>query len=97
MKKAKIALAFVLIAILPLLYFMLVPDVSKLKKENPKKTALMEFREKQSKEKGKKLRIDQRWVPLSKISPYLSKSVLIAEDDSFGTMKASITRRYKRR
>jgi monofunctional glycosyltransferase len=83
MKKAKIALAFVLIAILPLLYFILVPDVSRLKKENPKKTALMEFREKQSKEKGKKFRIDQIWVPLSKISPYLSKSVLIAEDDKF--------------
>jgi len=83
MKKAKIALAFVLIAILPLLYFILVPDISRLKKENPKKTALMEFREKQSKEKGKKFRIDQIWVPLSKITPYLSKSGLIAEDDKF--------------
>jgi monofunctional biosynthetic peptidoglycan transglycosylase len=71
------------LSLLSVLYFILVPDVSRLKKENPKKTALMEFREKQSKDKGRKLRIDQIWVPLSKISPYLSKSVLIAEDDKF--------------
>jgi monofunctional biosynthetic peptidoglycan transglycosylase len=64
------------LSLLSVLYFILVPDVSRLKKENPKKTALMEFREKQSKDKGRKLRIDQIWVPLSKISPYLSKSVL---------------------
>jgi monofunctional biosynthetic peptidoglycan transglycosylase len=59
------------------------PDLSKLKKENPKKTALMEYREKTLKEKGKKYRVDQRWVPYSKISPYLIKAVLIAEDDKF--------------
>jgi monofunctional glycosyltransferase len=83
MKNVKFAWVFILIAILPLLYFILVPDVSRLKKENPPKTALMEFREKQSKEKGKRFRINQIWVPLSKISPYLSKAVLIAEDDKF--------------
>jgi monofunctional biosynthetic peptidoglycan transglycosylase len=59
------------------------PDLSKLKKENPKKTALMEYREKKLTEKGRKYRIDQRWVPYSKISPYLIKAVLIAEDDKF--------------
>jgi len=66
-----------------LLYFLFVPDVSKLKKENPKKTALMEYREKESKEKGKRFRVKQAWVPLSHISPYLAKAVLIAEDDKF--------------
>ncbi len=43
----------------------------------------MEYREKESKEKGKRFRINQIWVPLSNISPYLVKSVLIAEDDKF--------------
>jgi monofunctional biosynthetic peptidoglycan transglycosylase len=43
----------------------------------------MEYREEKLREKGKKYRIDQRWVPYSKISPYLIKAVLIAEDDKF--------------
>ncbi len=59
------------------------PDISKLKKENPRKTALMEYRERVSKEKGKKYRVYQTWVPFPKISPYLVKAVLIAEDDKF--------------
>lgn len=77
-----IAFAFFLI-LFPLLYFLWTPDLSILEKENPKKTALMEYREKASKEKGKKFRIDQNWVPYSRISPYLVKAVLIAEDDKF--------------
>lgn len=77
--------AFILffITLPPLLYFVSVPDVSKLKKEKPKKTALMEYREEEWREKGKKYRTNQIWVPLSTISPYLIKAVLIAEDDKF--------------
>ncbi len=43
----------------------------------------MEYREKASKEKRKPYRIYQVWTPLPKISPYLVKAVLIAEDDKF--------------
>jgi monofunctional biosynthetic peptidoglycan transglycosylase len=43
----------------------------------------MNYREKEWKEKGKTFRIHQTWVPLSRISPYLLKAVLIAEDDKF--------------
>jgi monofunctional biosynthetic peptidoglycan transglycosylase len=77
------AFVLLLIVLLPLLYFLSLPDLSKLKKGNPPKTALMEYREKESKEKGKKFRMNQTWVPLSNISPYLVKAVLIAEDDKF--------------
>jgi len=77
-----IVLSFFLI-LLPIAYLLLMPDLSKLRKENPKKTALMEYREKAYKEKKKRYRMDQSWVPLSKISPYLIKAVLIAEDDKF--------------
>ena len=77
-----IVLSFFLI-LLPIAYLLLMPDLSKLKKENPNKTALMEYREKKFKEKGRKYRIDQSWAPFSKISPYLIKAVLIAEDDKF--------------
>jgi len=83
MKNAKFALAFILIALLSLFYLLSMPDVSKLKKEKPKKTALMEYREMESKEKGKKFRTNQTWMPLANISPYLVKAVLIAEDDKF--------------
>lgn len=59
------------------------PDVSKLKKENPRKTAMMEYREKEWDAAGKKYKVNQRWVPLGAISPYLVKAVLIGEDDKF--------------
>jgi monofunctional biosynthetic peptidoglycan transglycosylase len=71
------------ILLFSLLYSLLIPDISKWKKENPKKTAFMEYREKQWKEKGRGINTHQIWVPLSDISPYLIKAVLIAEDDKF--------------
>jgi monofunctional biosynthetic peptidoglycan transglycosylase len=83
-RRSKWLIFLISLLILPLLlYFLFVPDLSKLKKGNPPKTALMEYREKESKEKGKKFRMNQTWVPLSDISPYLVKAVLIAEDDKF--------------
>jgi len=74
---------FLLFLLLLVAYLLLMPDLSRLKKENPKKTALMEYREKISRERGRRFRVDQRWVSFSKISPYLVKAVLIAEDDKF--------------
>ncbi len=78
-----LVVALFIAGFLSLLYLLLMPDLSKLRKENPKKTALMEYRERAYKEKKKRYRMDQSWVPLSKISPYLIKAVLIAEDDKF--------------
>lgn len=66
-----------------ILYLFLTPDVSRLKKENPKKTSFMKYREKEWKRLGKNYTIKQKWVHLSQISPYLIKAVLIAEDDKF--------------
>jgi len=59
------------------------PDIAKLKKENPGKTSFMKYREKEWQQQGKKIRIRQTWRPLSGISPYLIRAVLIAEDDKF--------------
>jgi len=64
-------------------YYCFFPDVSALKMNNPKKTAFMEFREEQWRQEGKKKKIRQRWVPLTMISPYAIKAVIIAEDDKF--------------
>ena len=80
----KIWIFFLLLAaILGLAYLALMPDISRLKKENPSKTAFMEYREKQWREKGRQVRVHQVWIPLARISPYLVKAVLIAEDDKF--------------
>jgi monofunctional glycosyltransferase len=59
------------------------PDVASLKKKNFHKTAFMEYREKQWEKKGLNKKIIHTWVPLKKVSPYLIKAVIIAEDDKF--------------
>ena len=59
------------------------PDISVLKKEPPGKTSFMEYREAEWKRHNRKISIKQIWSPLSRISPYLVKAVLIAEDDKF--------------
>ena len=59
-------------------------DVAALRRKNPGKTAFMAHREAQWEAKGLKNRkIQHMYVPLSKISPYAVKAVLIAEDDKF--------------
>lgn len=85
-RKRSRKIVFLIIALvitLPLVCLLFIPDISRLKKENPQKTAFMEYREKEWQEKGKKYRIHKIWLPLSKVSPYLIKAVLIAEDDKF--------------
>lgn len=64
-------------------FYLIYPDVAKLKRQNPGKTSFMEYREAEYRAKGKKIKIQQKWAPLGSISPYLMKAVLIAEDDKF--------------
>ncbi|MEW6117773.1 MAG: monofunctional biosynthetic peptidoglycan transglycosylase [Nitrospirota bacterium] len=64
-------------------YYFFFPDVGALKKTNIKKTSFMEYREDEWRRDDKKTKLRQIWVPLSRISPYLVKAVLIAEDDKF--------------
>lgn len=80
-KSASVIIIFLIL--LAAAYFFFIPDIPKLKKENPGKTAFMEYREHEWKEKGRKYSINYSWIPLSRISPYLIKAVLIAEDDKF--------------
>ena len=84
MKSIKlIIIALISLLLLSIVYYFIFPDVSKLKKENPKKTSFMEYREEEWQKKGKRIEIKQTWTPLSRVSPYLIKAVLIAEDDKF--------------
>lgn len=77
--------AAVLMAVLLLIVAscLVYPDVSALEKKRPAKSAFMEYRERQWQKAGLKKRIRQEWVPLSRISPYAVKAVIISEDDKF--------------
>jgi monofunctional glycosyltransferase len=59
------------------------PDVSSLKREHFRKTSFMEYRQNQWADTGENKKIVYAWVPLKKVSPYLIKAVIIAEDDKF--------------
>ena len=63
--------------------YFIYPNVAALKKSCPQKTAFMEYREKVWAKKGIKRKITNIWVPLSRVSPYVMKAVIIAEDDKF--------------
>jgi monofunctional biosynthetic peptidoglycan transglycosylase len=63
--------------------YFIYPDLAYLKKNRPPKTAFMEYREKVWQKKGIKRKIITTWMPLSRVSPYVMKAVIIAEDDKF--------------
>lgn len=60
-----------------------IPDVSGLATTNPSSTALMETRMAEAREQDRSDQPDWTWVPLSYISPYLQRAVIVAEDASF--------------
>lgn len=64
-------------------YYFFMPDIASLKNRHPAKTSFMEYRERQWQKAGIKRTIQQKWVPLPRISPYVVKAVIIAEDDKF--------------
>jgi monofunctional biosynthetic peptidoglycan transglycosylase len=71
------------IFMLTIIWYFLFPSVSHLKSSNPQKTSFMKYREKQWTRNGIKRAATLKWVPISGISPYLVKAVIIAEDDKF--------------
>jgi monofunctional biosynthetic peptidoglycan transglycosylase len=81
----KRALLILLAALLAWLAFEFVtfPDVTELKSAPPKTTAFMELRRKELRAAGKSDALEWRWVPYARISPYLRRGVLVAEDNSF--------------
>lgn len=85
MKRFRTIAGFLLLLFLvDILRYLVFPDVGRLARENPEKTAFMRYREAQWRKEGQEQRkIRQRWVPLGKVSPNLVKAVLIAEDDKF--------------
>ncbi len=84
-RSRRISLGALIFLLLAVVFALSVPRISPLKTGPLRKTAFMEHREREWREKGKTLRIQQIWVPLEKVSPYLIKAVIIAEDDKFWT------------
>src|SRR5438132_7156932 len=80
----KFWLAFVALLVFLIAYeYLTLPDVSSLKKENPKQTTLMDQRAQEAQTAGRKPKKNQIWVPYYSISSYLKSAVLIGEDDAF--------------
>jgi monofunctional biosynthetic peptidoglycan transglycosylase len=59
------------------------PDVSALAKSPPPTTAFMEARKKELRNAGKDDTLMYTWVAYGRISPYLRRGVLVAEDNDF--------------
>jgi monofunctional biosynthetic peptidoglycan transglycosylase len=58
-------------------------EVRALATKNPARTRLMEQREEEAKAKGRKARVAQSWVPLSRVSRHVIHAVLSSEDQGF--------------
>jgi monofunctional glycosyltransferase len=63
--------------------YLTLPDVRPLRTTNPSTTAFIELRDREARASGRKPRRVQRWVGYRRISPHLTRAVLVAEDDAF--------------
>ncbi len=59
------------------------PDVSVLRTEHPRTTALMDQRAEEARAEGKKPRVRQTWVTMSAVAPHALDAVLTSEDARF--------------
>lgn len=81
------------------------PDVTSLRDQWPKTTAFMELRKRELRAAGKDDTLQYRPVPYARISPYLRRGVLVAEDNDFyqhggvdvDALKAAIERDWKKK
>jgi monofunctional biosynthetic peptidoglycan transglycosylase len=63
--------------------YLTLPDVRALRMINPSRTAFMDLRAREARAGRKAPKHVQRWMSYGKISPNLSRAVLVAEDDAF--------------
>ncbi|MDD2829215.1 MAG: monofunctional biosynthetic peptidoglycan transglycosylase [Sulfuricurvum sp.] len=79
----KILLILLALVTLDIVRYVVYPNVSTLKNENPIPTAFMEYRQEQWASENRDMQITQKWVSMNQISPNIIKAVLIGEDDGF--------------
>jgi monofunctional biosynthetic peptidoglycan transglycosylase len=63
--------------------YLTLPDVRVLRTTNPSTTAFMDLRDREARAIRKPPKHVQRWMAYARISPSLSRAVLVAEDDAF--------------
>ncbi len=83
MFKRLLLAGFVLLLLFISFEWITFPDVGRLATEAPKTTAFMDLRRAELRAAGKDDSLQYIWVPYGRISPYLRRGVLVAEDDSF--------------
>jgi monofunctional glycosyltransferase len=71
------------IGILAFAWLLTLPDVRSLARHNPTSTALIEYRQVMASKQGRAASKRWTWVPLARISSYLQRAVIAAEDASF--------------
>jgi monofunctional biosynthetic peptidoglycan transglycosylase len=64
-------------------FYLTLPDVRALAVSNPETTAFMEIRDREAAEAGKPGKRVHRWISYRRISPALTRAVLVAEDSAF--------------
>jgi monofunctional biosynthetic peptidoglycan transglycosylase len=83
-KAFSIVLGAIAVAFAVLAYsYLTLPDVRRLKTNNPPTTAFIELRAAEARAKRQQPRRVQRWVAYGRVSPNLTRAVLVAEDDLF--------------
>jgi monofunctional biosynthetic peptidoglycan transglycosylase len=83
-KAFSVVLAAIAVAFAVLAYsYLTLPDVRRLKTNNPATTAFIELRAAEARAKGQQPRRAQRWVAYGRVSSNLTRAVLLAEDDLF--------------
>jgi monofunctional biosynthetic peptidoglycan transglycosylase len=63
--------------------YLTLPDVRVLTASNPATTAFIELRAREAHDNGRAARRVQQWIGYGRISPHLTRAVLVAEDDAF--------------
>ena len=63
--------------------YLTLPDVRPLREHPPETTAFMELRAREAARAGKVAQRDQRWVAYDRISPNLTRAVVVSEDSRF--------------
>lgn len=79
----KIVMLFLAVVACDLAWYSFVVNIKQYEKKNPQKTAFMKYRERQWREKDRKMEVKQIWAPWSSISNDARKAVVVAEDAKF--------------
>lgn len=103
--KSAFIILFLIISSVAIYLYITFPDISLLINTNPQKTAIMEIREIEAKEKRRTYAPSHYWIPIGQISPNLKYAVIEAEDAIFyqhhgfdwDAIKEAITLDWKRR